>query len=165
MSEPNLFESMVGDIPEEDHYLRFWFTLVGCFTGVERTLRRRLQQQFDTSLPRFDVLTALVTFPDGLTMTELARKLGVSKGNVTGVVGRLREDGLVSQIRQETDRRIQLVVITEAGRTHWEHMQAEYRAVVEAMFAELPGEDTGALTAQLQVVQRVIDRAAPGQEE
>ena len=61
-------------------------------------------QRLVAILPRFDVLTALVTFPDGLTMSELAGKLGVSKGNVTGVVGGLRRQGLVDQTRRATDR-------------------------------------------------------------
>ena len=161
MSEPNLFESMVGDIPEEDHYIRLWFSLVGCFTSVERELRRQLQQRFDTSLPRFDVLTALVTFPDGLTMTELATKLGVSKGNVTGVVRRLREDGLVRQIRQQDDRRVQLVVISEEGLSRWERMRAEYRVVVEQVLAEFTPEAADRLTARLVDAQQRIDSSVP----
>ena len=161
MSEPNLFESMVRDIPEEDHYVRLWFSLLGCFTGIERALRRRFRQEFDSSLPRFDVLTALVTFPNGLTMSELAAKLGVSKGNVTGVVGRLRNDGLVDQIRQEDDRRVQLVVITDAGRTQWETMQVHYRQVIERIFTELTEGDADQLTDRLLNLQVLIDKATP----
>ena len=159
MKEPNLFESMVGDIPEEDRAIRLWFTLVGCFTSVERALRRRLRADFDISLPRFDVLTALVTFPDGLTMTELANKLGVSKGNVTGVVGGLRDQRLVDQIRQQTDRRVQRVVITRQGKKAWENMQTVYRRVVETMLDELPTAEAERLTSALIELQQVLDGA------
>ena len=161
MSEPNLFESMVRDIPEEDHYVRLWFSLLGCFTGIERALRRRFRKEFDSSLPRFDVLTALITFSQGLTMTELATKLGVSKGNVTGVVGRLRNDGLVDQTRQEDDRRVQLVVITDAGKAQWETMQTQYREVVEKILAELAEKDADNLTEGLLGLQQLIDHATP----
>jgi DNA-binding MarR family transcriptional regulator len=161
MSEPNLFESIAGETPEEEHNLRLWFTLLGCFTQVERALRRRLRQDFDTSLPRFDVLTALVTFSDGLTMSELAQKLGVSKGNVTGVVRRLWQDGLVRQIRQKTDRRVQRVVLTEQGSAHWTEMRLVYRAVVDAVLAELPSEQADALSARLHDMQILIDRSEP----
>lgn len=165
MTEPNLFESMVGDMPAEDRAIRLWFTLVGCFTSVERVLRRRVRREFDMSLPRFDVLTALVTFPDGLTMTELANKLGVSKGNVTGVISGLREQGLVDQIRQQTDRRVQRVVITRKGKAEWTAMQAVYRSVVEAMLDELPATEAQGLTAALTELQQMLDRAAePGRE-
>ena len=159
MTEPNLFESMVGGIPEEDRDLRLWLTLVGCFTSVERTLRRQLRQSFDISLPRFDILTALVTFTDGLTMTELANKLGVSKGNVTGVVRGLRERGLVDRNRQRTDRRVLRVVITPHGKAEWDRMQAEYRRVVEAMLHGLPADQARHLTSALIRLQQVLDDA------
>jgi DNA-binding MarR family transcriptional regulator len=165
MTEPNLFESMVGNMPAEDRAIRLWFTLVGCFTSVERVLRRRVRREFDTSLPRFDVLTALVTYPDGLTMTELANKLGVSKGNMTGVIGGLREQGLVDQIRQQTDRRVQRVVITRHGKTEWESMQAVYREVVEAMLTALPAAEARSLTAALAELQRILDLAAESAPE
>jgi len=159
MKEPNLFESMVGDLPDDDQAIRLWFTLVGCFTTVERALRRCLRNDFDLSLPRFDVLTALVTFPDGLTMSELAAKLGVSKGNVTGVVGGLREQGLVDQTRRATDRRVLQVVITKTGKSAWEEMQAAYREVVETMLNELPAAESRQLAAALARLQQLLDRA------
>lgn len=166
MTEPNLFESMVGNIPANDRALRLWFTLVGCFTTVERALRRRVRKEFDMSLPRFDVLTALVTFPDGLSMTELATKLGVSKGNVTGVVRGLREQGLVDRTRQRSDRRVLRVVITESGREEWEAIQAVYRGVVEAMLQALPAAEAKGLTTALTELQHVLDAAElPGIDE
>lgn len=166
MTEPNLFESMVGNIPANDRALRLWFTLVGCFTTVERALRRRVRKEFDMSLPRFDVLTALVTFPDGLSMTELATKLGVSKGNVTGVVRGLREQELVDRTRQRSDRRVLRVVITESGREEWEAIQAVYRGVVEAMLQALPAAEAKRLTTALTELQHMLDAAElPGIDE
>ena len=161
MSTPNLFESVAGVMPEEDHHLRLWFTLLGCFTQVERALRRRLRRDFDTSLPRFDLLTALATFSGGLTMGELAEKVGVSKGNVTGVVRRLREDGLVRQIRQSADRRVQRVELTKQGHARWREMRVVYRAVVEEVLAELPQAEADALSARLHETQVLIDRSPP----
>ena len=73
--------------------------MVGCFTSVERSLRNRFNRVFAASLPRYDVLTALVQFPDGLTMGQLASRLMVSKGNMTGVVSRLQRLKCVSQAR------------------------------------------------------------------
>ena len=162
MKEPNLFESMVGGMSEDDRALRLWFSLVGCFTSVERALRQRLRQEFDLSLPRFDVLTALVTFPEGLTMSDLATKLAVSKGNVTGVVGGLREQGLVTRTRQKTDRRVLRVVITQTGKAAWTEMQAAYRAVIDKMLAELSAGDAAGLTQSLIRLQQILDRADDG---
>ena len=58
-------------------------------------MRERLRSEFDTTLPRFDVMAALDRRRDGMTMSELSRLLLVSNGNVTGIVDRLVADGLV----------------------------------------------------------------------
>ena len=59
-------------------------------------MRRFLRARFATTLPRFDLMAALERAPDGLTMGELSRRLMVSGGNVTSIVGGLERDGLVA---------------------------------------------------------------------
>ncbi len=36
--------------------VRVWLRLLSCSTVIEKRLRRRFMMQFDTTLPRFDVL-------------------------------------------------------------------------------------------------------------
>lgn len=164
MPDKNLFESTVETLPSGDHRMRVWLALVGCFTGVERSLRRRFHRSFQSSLPRYDVLTALVQFPNGLTMGQLAAKLMVTKGNVTGVVRRLQENRYVRQSRSRTDRRVQVVRLTAKGRSLWDRMHAEYRDVIEQMLAGLSDADSRALTEKLGQAQNEIDRALQRKE-
>ena len=63
--------------------------LLLCFSRIERTLMQHFAQEYNSSLPRYDVLTALALDKSGLTMGDLAFMLQVTKGNVTGVVRRL----------------------------------------------------------------------------
>ncbi|SVB41613.1 uncharacterized protein METZ01_LOCUS194467, partial [marine metagenome] len=60
---------------------------------IERKVRTRLRNEFDATLPRFDMMAALDRAPDGLSMGELSRRLMVSNGNVTGVADRLAREG------------------------------------------------------------------------
>jgi DNA-binding MarR family transcriptional regulator len=53
---------------------------------------------------------------DGTTMSRLADQLDVSMPNVTGIVERMVERGLVERARPEDDRRVVEVRITAAGR-------------------------------------------------
>ena len=53
---------------------------------------------------------------DGTTMSRLADQLDVSLPNVTGIVERMVERGLVERTRPEDDRRVVEVRITAAGR-------------------------------------------------
>jgi DNA-binding MarR family transcriptional regulator len=157
MPDKNLFESAVESLPAADHRMRTWLAMLGCFTSVERSLRRRFNRKFRSSLPRYDVLMALEQFPDGLTMGQLASKLMVSAGNITGVVKRLQQHRYVTQARSIKDRRVQVVTLTDKGRALWEQMHAEYRSVVEEVLAELSGKDAGVLTRNLTQAQEGID--------
>ena len=52
-------------------------------------------RQFDVTLPRFDLMAQLDRAPNGMTLGELSQRMMVSNGNVTGLVDRLVEQGLV----------------------------------------------------------------------
>jgi DNA-binding MarR family transcriptional regulator len=164
MPEKNLFETSVASLPAIEYRMRAWLALVGCFTSVERSLRRRFNSEFRASLPRYDVMTALAQFPDGLTMGQLASKLMVSKGNITGVVRRLRQDKCVTQARSSEDKRVQLVTLTAKGRKLWEQMHAEYRTVINELLGQLPRSESKELTQGLIQAQEKIDSVLQQQE-
>jgi DNA-binding MarR family transcriptional regulator len=95
--------------------LRVWLRVLKLQRQMEAALRDRLRTTFDTTLPRFDVLAALDHHADGLRMSELSSWLKVSNGNITGIVDRLVEDGLVVRVPVEGDRRAMLVRLTRKG--------------------------------------------------
>ena len=69
--------------------LRLWLRLLRASRTIEAELRERLKRDYDTTLPRFDVMAALYRSPEGMLMSDLSRYLLVSNGNVTGIVDRL----------------------------------------------------------------------------
>ncbi|RWF97288.1 MAG: MarR family transcriptional regulator, partial [Mesorhizobium sp.] len=75
--------------------LRLWIRLLRASRTIEAELRERLKKEFDTTLPRFDVMAALYRSPEGMLMSDLSRFLLVSNGNITGIVDRLVSEGLV----------------------------------------------------------------------
>ena len=118
----------------------------------------KFTSKFQSSLPRYDVLTALAQFPDGLTMGQLAAKLMVTKGNITGVVGRLEKSDYICRTKSSEDRRVQLVTLMPSGRKLWKEMQSEYRDVVEHALQGLSIDDSRKLAARLMDSQSEIDR-------
>ena len=158
MQDKNLFEIAVETLPQGEHKMRVWLALLGCFTSVERTLRKRFASEFQSSLPRYDVLTTLAQFTDGLTMGQLAAKLMVTKGNITGVVGRLESRGYIERTISREDRRVQLVTLTAAGRALWEDMHRAYKGVVDDALRGLSDQDAEALARRLTETQIEIDR-------
>ena len=96
--------------------LRLWLRLLKLTGSIEAELRRRLRDQHGTTLPRFDVMAALARHPEGLKMSELSTFLRVSNGNVTGIVDRLADEGLVVRVQVPGDRRASLVRLTQKGK-------------------------------------------------
>ena len=92
-------------------------------------------------------------------MGQLASKLMVSKGNITGVVGRLQDDHLVRQARSSEDRRVQVVTLTLKGNELWNQMNVQYRAVIDELLQGLSKTASSELTQNLIQAQRKIDNA------
>src|SRR5215813_8452561 len=86
---------------ESDHgdELRLWLRLLACTTLIEGTVRSRLRERFDVTLPRFDLMAQLDRAPDGMTLSDVSKRMMVSNGNVTGLVERLVESGHLDRRR------------------------------------------------------------------
>ncbi|MES2973176.1 MAG: MarR family transcriptional regulator, partial [Pseudomonadota bacterium] len=80
---------------EHPDALRLWLRLLTCTQLIEKQVRSGLREQFDTTLPRFDLMAQLERSPDGLKMNELSRRMMVTGGNVTGITDQLVAEGLV----------------------------------------------------------------------
>ncbi len=107
----------------DDHRaLRLWLRLLTCTHLIEREVRARLRARFDTTLPRFDLMSQLWRYPEGLKMNELSRHLMVTGGNVTGIVDPLEKAGLVERADDPVDRRAWRVRLTRAGRREFAAM-------------------------------------------
>ena len=131
------FSDKLGGAPHSKQSLRLWLRLLSCSMIVEKRLRTRLETDFHTTLPRFDVLAALERHSLGLKMSELSESLMVSNGNVTGVVTRLIEDGLVTRTVDQEDRRSATVCHTRKGRDAFLKMAADHERWMDEMFSGL----------------------------
>jgi DNA-binding MarR family transcriptional regulator len=97
---------------EHPEALRLWLRLLTCTQLVEKQVRNHLREQFDTTLPRFDLMAQLQRNPDGLKMNELSRRMMVTGGNVTGITDQLVAEGLVERLEVDGDRRAYRVRLT-----------------------------------------------------
>src|SRR5215470_19497238 len=131
--------------------LRLWLRLLGCSVKMESILSQRLRREFNTSMARFDVLAQLERFPDGLTMSELSRRLIVSNGAITGLVDKLMQAGLVIRRYDPADRRSMIVRLTRKGRESFLRMARRHEEWVVSLLGELSVE------AQSALLQRNLD--------
>lgn len=130
--------------------LRLWIRLLRASRTIEAELRERLKKEFDTTLPRFDVMAALYRVPEGMLMSDLSRFLLVSNGNVTGIVDRLVSEGLVTRARRNGDRRTSMVRLTEEGTRSFATIAAVHEGWVSELLSGVSDDEARQLAGMLK---------------
>lgn len=141
--------------------LRLWLKLLKASAGVEAELRRRLRAEFNSTLPRFDVMAALARAPDGLRMSEISERLRVSNGNVTGIVERLVDEGLALRLAVPGDRRATRARLTAQGQKVFQAQAAAHEKWIDELLGSLASEDLGALSARLDRLLSQLEQDIP----
>ncbi|MFW2358290.1 MarR family winged helix-turn-helix transcriptional regulator [Hydrogenophaga sp.] len=148
---------------EHAHELRLWLRLLTCSQLIEKRVRAGLREQFDTTLPRFDLMAQLERHPEGLKMKELSHRLMVTGGNVTGITDQLVNEGLVERLDVDGDRRAFRVALTDHGRTTFTAMARQHEEWIVDAFEGLSPRDLESLhkllgkvkAHQLDINQRI----------
>ena len=124
-------------------------------------MRRRLlpssaqQAEFGMPLSHVQVLVML-DHRGSLSITEISNSFGIAKPNITPLVDRLIEEGLVMRERNSADRRVVNVVICEKGR---ERLADIYRDLCDNLFdwtRTLSSEDMTAFNEALETIVRLL---------
>lgn len=136
------------DLPSKSR-LRLWLKLLKANNLIENNVRQKLRAQHVTTLPRFDVMSALSRYPDGLKMSEISDLLRVSNGNITGIVDRLTEEGLAQRVAVPGDRRASLVRLTPKGAETFTAQAQDHETWINTMLAGLSQTDADAITSGL----------------
>ncbi|PYB71840.1 MarR family winged helix-turn-helix transcriptional regulator [Rhizobium wuzhouense] len=129
---------------------RLWLQILNVHRVIYTDLNTALADQFGLSVPKFDVLSHLYRYPEGLALGELSRKLRVSNGNVSGLIARLGKDGLLGKENAQTDRRSFRAYLTEHGRATFEAALAVHREVVSRAMASQSSAQIDMLTEGLR---------------
>ncbi|MGC4375319.1 MarR family transcriptional regulator [Fictibacillus sp. Mic-4] len=94
------------------------------FRNVFRTFRKDINELFSEYMPgnEFSVLQQL-NMKSPQMASELAREMKVSSSHITAVTDRLIKKEMVTRKRDEVDRRIVRLEITEKGKETAKHME------------------------------------------
>lgn len=111
------------------------------FAEVGRT--HRLSQQ------QVEMICAVIV-RDRVRMTELGRLLYLEKSNLSNLVDRAEQRGLVVRIRDPDDRRATWVELTSEGTQLALQVHAEVTARLHRLINHLPLEDQQHLTAVVE---------------
>jgi DNA-binding MarR family transcriptional regulator len=140
---------------EDKLELRLWLRLLTCSSLIEQNVRGALRTQFDTTLPRFDLLAQLDRAPDGLTMSELSARMMVSNGNITGLA-----DRLVKRTPSQRDRRSSHISLTPAGKKAFDAMTPVHEGWIDRMMAGLSRQEMQQLFQLLGKLKQSVHQNA-----
>src|SRR5215472_4928464 len=144
-----------------DHQaLRLWLRLLSCTVRIENKVRLRLRRDFNTTLPRFDLMAQLERSAGGLRMNELSKRLMVSGGNVTGITDQLEREGLVARTPCPGDRRAFTVKLTATGLKRFREMAARHELWIIELLGGLSRDEKEAMINELGKVKTYINSSA-----
>ncbi len=125
----------------KENVVRLWSRMFSCERSIEQRLRSHLSASFSITLPQFKVLCELDRNDAPVVMSRLSEQLNVTSSNITGVIRRLERDGLVKRFRSSTDRRVQCIEMTSAGRTAFVEIAQDNVLWIARAFTELTDEE------------------------
>lgn len=136
---------------------RVWFRFMRLHQRMLMQMTGRIRT-LGLSIPQFDLLSTL-TEQEGISQSELAERLYVTKGNVSGLVDRLVQAGLVERRAIAGDRRSYAMHLTPEGRRLAEAGIAAQREFVASTLGKLGPDDLAELD-RLVLAWRDLARAA-----
>ncbi|MEO3752249.1 bifunctional helix-turn-helix transcriptional regulator/GNAT family N-acetyltransferase [Streptomyces sp. B6B3] len=120
---------------------------------------RRLNTPY--SLPQARVLYELAR-RDQTPLAELRRELEMDPGQLSRLLGRAEEDGLVVRERDPADSRRQLIRLTGTGRKAAALLDTRAEDEVAALVRPLSAPERERLTVALRTVSRLLGPGRPG---
>jgi DNA-binding MarR family transcriptional regulator len=132
--------------------------LVSGVIQLANLLTRRMAPIFEKAKitpQQWAVLTTLSEEDEPATLVAVARRLLVTKQNMTGMIARLEDLGLAERHGDPSDLRSSRVQLTRRGRSLVEKVRPAYQAWLESLAEGLPERDVQSLA---RTVERLIDR-------
>ena len=132
------------------------------FLTAQAVLVEQIEARFAAAklppLAWYDVLWGLERAPERrVRMSELADRVVLSRSNLTRLVDRLEEAGLVARQRSAEDRRGAYAVLTDKGQEMRRRMWPLYQAAIRELFESRLSEPEADLMAM--VLRRLLDAA------
>lgn len=104
---------------------------------------------------QFNVLNVLARRPEGMRASDLARTLIVDPSNVTGLLKRMKQAGLLSVVENPRDRRQHVVTLNAKGRAAWAAGFRVYQRGLAAL-------DSGIGPRERNAAERALRRLTSG---
>src|SRR5947209_15728393 len=138
------------DSPEQEVFLNLWRTY-----DRLRALEEELFGRYDLTPQQYNALRLLrAEHPDGLPTLALASRLVSRAPDITRMLDKLEQRGLIVRVRPAENRRVVRVGITDAGLALLRQLDAPVRDCHARQLGHLSAADLEQLAALLRAARR-----------
>jgi DNA-binding MarR family transcriptional regulator len=124
------------------------------FRRISKVKGHPSAKRLDQSLPVLGVLLNHGPMP----MSEIGRKMGISKPYTTVLVDRLIKKGLVERVLDADDRRMVNIRTTKAGRDTFKEFRKFAREIVIRNLSSLTSDDISAFYASMKTIRSITSK-------
>jgi len=119
---------------------------------------QRIFRPLGLTLAQFNVLMMLKSQSvDGrINQTTLGKMMLVNRSNITGLIDRMEEAGLVRRTDDPEDRRVYYVEMTDAGSRVLENARKVYFSRIEEIMSVLSANEREFLSSMLESVRKKL---------
>ena len=134
--------------------------LIPVVFALTRRLNAKLHDELQLSRPHISLLFALKRLGP-LGMTELARCQSIAKPNLTVLIDRLEELGMVERRHDAQDRRVIRLQLTSLGESHLEERLDTFRRQIGGSLTGRGPAEMQGLHESLLSVKRFMEQINP----
>jgi DNA-binding MarR family transcriptional regulator len=128
-----------------------WLRLARVFQKIDRASEVHLRL-WNLSVAQFDIL-AQVEAAKRITQQELADRLLVTKGNISQLLDRMEQRGLLTRCHEG---RVNILSLTEEGQRLYAQVVPAQEKIVEEHFSALSSQEASQLLRLLRKMDRAI---------
>ncbi|GGR14986.1 MarR family winged helix-turn-helix transcriptional regulator [Deinococcus ruber] len=132
-----------------------WIALDRVHSLMSRQLQNTMTD-YDVTRPQYSVLRLLLE-SGPQTANALSSSMGVTPGNLTGVIDRLEAGGYLARQRDPSDRRCIYLSLTPAGEHKAREIIPGIRGTVASFFAALDEAQLAAFLSSLRALEAALD--------
>ena len=141
---------------ENESYRAWWF-LARAYHSIIAGLNRFFEERRITGA-QFGVLRCVSDAgPEGLSLSDLSKRLMVTCGNTTGVVDRLEQAGFLRRVRRSEDRRVVLAQLTPEGEALYREAMPAYQELLSELLAGLTLEEKEAISRHCRKLHLTVE--------
>lgn len=148
------------DIKHKDPVIRTYMLFMQLAHAANQYSDNRLHRSSRLKTATYVALKGLLQNGGSMSHTKLAEWTNTRKHNITGLVDRMKREGLVTTQRSETDRRLIKIEITDKGRSLFEKVGPVANEIMHNTMQNLTREDILKLEKILLTIKTNLTKAA-----